>query len=99
MPEHPLKTMEDLDPKLFKLVQETQELALSDGALPRKFKLLIALALDATHGATDGVRSLAQASINAGATKEEIAETLRVTQYISGVGSIYTASRALKDIV
>ncbi len=91
--------MEDLDPKLFKLVQETQGLALSDGVLPRKFKLLIALALDATHGATDGVRSLAQAAINAGATKEEIAETLRVTQYISGVGSIYTASRALKDIV
>ncbi|MFC1991416.1 carboxymuconolactone decarboxylase family protein [Chloroflexota bacterium] len=99
MPEHPLKIMENLDPKLFKLVQETQELALSDGALPRKFKLLIALALDATHGATDGVSSLAQAAMNAGATKEEIAETLRVTQYISGVGSIYTASRALKDIV
>ncbi|MFC1977723.1 carboxymuconolactone decarboxylase family protein [Chloroflexota bacterium] len=99
MPEHPLKTMEDLDPKLFKLVQETRELALSDGALPRKFKFLIALALDATHGATDGVRSLAQAAINAGATKEEIAETLRITQYIGGIGSIYTASRALKDIV
>ncbi|MFC1943475.1 carboxymuconolactone decarboxylase family protein [Chloroflexota bacterium] len=99
MPEHPLKTIEDLDPKLFKLVQETQELALSDGVLPRKFKLLIALALDATHGTTDGVRALAQAAMNAGATKEEIAETLRVTQYVSGVGSIYTASRALKDIV
>jgi len=99
MPEHPLKTMEDLDPKLFKLVQETRELALGDGVLPRKFKLLIALALDATHGATDGVRSLAQAAINAGATKEEIAETLRITQYINGIGSIYTASRALKDIV
>ena len=99
MPEHPLKTVEDLDPKLFKLVQETQELALSDGALPRKLKLLIALALDATHGTIDGVRSLAQEAMKAGATKEEIGETLRVTQYISGVGSIYTASRALKDIV
>ncbi|MFC1873679.1 carboxymuconolactone decarboxylase family protein [Chloroflexota bacterium] len=99
MSEHPLKTMETLDPKLFTLIQETQKLALSDGALPRKFKLLVALALDAAHGATDGVRSLAQTAINAGATKDEIAETLRIAQYISGVGSIYTASRALKDIV
>ncbi len=99
MPENPLKTIENLDPKLFKLMQETRDLALGDGVLPKKYKMLIALALDATHGATDGVTSLARAAMSAGATKEEIAETLRVTQYISGVGSIYTASRALKDIV
>ncbi|MFC2010228.1 carboxymuconolactone decarboxylase family protein [Chloroflexota bacterium] len=98
MAEHPLKTVENLDPKLFSLVQETQELALGEGVLPRKTKLLIALSLDAAHGATDGVRSLAQQAMQAGATKEEIAETLRVTQYISGVGSIYTASRALKEL-
>lgn len=98
MPEHPLKTLEELDPELFGLVQETQELALSDGALPRKFKLLTALALDAAHGATEGVKSLAQAAMQAGATKEEIAEVLRVAQYISGVGSVYTASRALREL-
>jgi alkylhydroperoxidase/carboxymuconolactone decarboxylase family protein YurZ len=92
---HPLRTIEDIDPKLFNLVQETRELAFGEGVLPRKFKILIALALDAAHGATEGVTSLAQVAINAGATKEEIAETLRVTQYICGVGSIYTASRAL----
>ncbi|MFC2005252.1 carboxymuconolactone decarboxylase family protein [Chloroflexota bacterium] len=98
MPEHPLKTIENLDPKLFNLVQETRELALSEGSLPRKYKLLIALALDAAHGATDGVTSLAQQALQAGATKEEITEALRVTQFINGVGSIYTASRALKEI-
>ncbi len=99
MPEHPLKTIQNLDPKLFSLVQETQELAFSEGSLPRKYKILIALSLDAAHGATEGVKSLAQMAIQAGATKEEIAETLRVTQYVSGVGSVYTASGALKDIV
>ena len=98
MPEHPLKTIEELDPELFRIVKETQELALGDGALPRKFKLLIALALDASHGAVEGVKSLAQVALRAGATKEEIAEVLRVTQYISGVGSVYTASRALKEL-
>ena len=98
MPENPLKPLEDLDPKLMKLVEESRSLSFGEGALPVKTKLLIALALDATHGAVDGVRSLAQAATRAGATKEEIAETLRVTQFISGVGSIYTASRGLKDL-
>jgi alkylhydroperoxidase/carboxymuconolactone decarboxylase family protein YurZ len=97
MAEHPLKILETLDPELLKLVQNTQQFALGDGALPRKFKLLIALALDADHGAVEGVKALAQAAMQAGATKQEIAEALRVAQYISGVGSVYTASRALKD--
>ena len=99
MTENPLKTLERLDPELLRLVEETQQFALSDGALPRKFKLLIALALDAAHGAVEGVKSLAQAAMRAGATKEEIAEALRVAQYTSGVGSVYTASRGLKELL
>lgn len=98
MQEHPLKTLEKLDPELLRLVEETRQLAFSDGALPGKLKLLIALALDAAHGAVDGVKSLAQAAMQAGATKEEIAEALRVAQYFSGVGSVYTASRALREL-
>jgi alkylhydroperoxidase/carboxymuconolactone decarboxylase family protein YurZ len=98
MTEHPLKPIEDLDPKLFNLIEQTRQLALGDGALPRKFKLLIAIALDAAHGSVDGVASLSRVALQAGATKEEIAEALRVAQYISGVGSIYTASRALKQL-
>ena len=99
MPEHPLKIYEDLDPKLLNLVNDTQKQALADGALPRKIKLLIAMVLDAVHGATDGVQSLARQAIEAGATKEEIAEALRVAQYICGVGCVYTAARALKEVV
>jgi alkylhydroperoxidase/carboxymuconolactone decarboxylase family protein YurZ len=98
MPENPLKTLEKLDPELFKLVENTRQLALDDGALPRKFKFLIALALDASYGAVEGVKALAQAAINAGATKEEIAESVRVAQFVSGVGSVYTASRALGEL-
>lgn len=98
MAESPLKVFENLDPELLKLVEDTRQLALGEGALPRKFKLLIALALDASQGAVDGVNTLARAAINAGATKEEIGEALRVAQYICGVGSIYTAARALKEL-
>jgi alkylhydroperoxidase/carboxymuconolactone decarboxylase family protein YurZ len=98
MAEHPLKIFEKIDPELLKLVQNTNGFALAEGALPRKFKLLIAMALDATHGAVRGVRALAEQAMKAGATKEEIAETLRVTQYISGVGSVYTAADAFKEL-
>ena len=47
MSESPLKILEKLDPDLLKLVENTIKFALADGALPRKFKLLIAMALDA----------------------------------------------------
>ena len=98
MAEKPLKVFEMLDPKLLKLVENTGEFALADGALPRKFKLLIAMALDAAHGTAHGVKSLAQAAMQAGATREEIAEALRVAQYISGAGSTYTAAQGLREL-
>jgi alkylhydroperoxidase/carboxymuconolactone decarboxylase family protein YurZ len=99
MPEHPLKIYEDLDPKLLELINDTQKLALADGVLPRKIKLLIAMVLDAVHGASDGVQSLAREAIKAGATKEEIAEALQVAHYVCGVGCVYTAARALKEVL
>jgi alkylhydroperoxidase/carboxymuconolactone decarboxylase family protein YurZ len=98
MPEHPLKVFEEMDPELLKLVSETGEFALAEGALPRRFKLLIAMALDAAHGAVGGVRALAQEAMQAGATKQEIAEAVRVAQYVSGVGCVYTAAHALKEV-
>lgn len=98
MQEHPLKTLERLDPKLLKLVEEARQLAFSDGALPRKFKLLIAMALLAASGGESGVKSLAQVALQAGATKEEITEVLRVTQYTSGVGSVFTAAMGLNEL-
>jgi len=56
------------------------------------------MALDASHGAIQGVKALAQLAMQAGATKEEIAEALRVVQYISGVGSVYTAAHAFEEL-
>ncbi len=98
MAEGPLKIVEKLDMELLKNVEATQRLALEDGALPRKVKLLMAMALDASHGTVEGTRSLTQQAIKAGATKEEIMETVRVALYVSGAGSVYTAAHALKDL-
>jgi alkylhydroperoxidase/carboxymuconolactone decarboxylase family protein YurZ len=99
MAEHPLKMIEKLDLELFKNVETAQALALTEGVLSRKVKLLMAMALDASHGTVEGVKSLTQQAMKAGATKEEIMETLRVAQYISGVGCVYTAAHAFKDLL
>ncbi len=44
-------------------------------------------------------RALARQAIEAGATNEEIAETLRVAQYLSGAGCVYIAGQALKEVI
>jgi alkylhydroperoxidase/carboxymuconolactone decarboxylase family protein YurZ len=99
MAEHPLAALQKLDPELMAHLQATDPLIYGDGALPRKFKLLIAMAFDAAHGAEGGVRSLANAALQAGATKQEVTEALRVAYHLSGVGTLYTASRALRELV
>jgi len=98
MPEHPLKIFEKIDAELLKLVRTTNDFALAEGTLPRKVKFLIAMALDASEGAVEGVKTLAEQAMKAGATKEEIVETIRMAQYISGVGSVYTAARAFEEL-
>ena len=98
MPEHPLSTMMKIDQKFMDNVKSTEDMVYADGALPRKIKLLVAMAFDAAHGAASGVRSLAQSAMKAGASKEEIAEVLRVACHLSGVGSVYTASQGLREL-
>ena len=96
---NPLDIIKEHDGELFKNVTETKTMALEDGALAKKYKLLIALALDASHGTVDGVRSLAIQALDSGASKEEIMESIRVANFISGVGCVYTAANALRDIL
>ncbi len=98
MSQHPLKAFEKLDPELLKAVMESDTSTFSDGALPKKFKLLIAMALDASIGAANGVKSLTARAMAAGATREEVAEALRVTLYIRGASTIFTAGHALEEM-
>lgn len=98
MAENPLKVFEKADPDLLKLVEQSKTLAMTDGALSRKVKLLMAMALDASQGTAEGVRSLAEQAMKAGATKEEIMEAVRVAHYVCGAGSVYTAAHAFRDL-
>jgi alkylhydroperoxidase/carboxymuconolactone decarboxylase family protein YurZ len=99
MPDHPLAILRKLDPDFMRRIDDLDAAVYADGALPRKFKLLIAMAFDAADGAPGGVRHLAEEALKAGASKAEIAEALHVAFHLSGVGCLYTASFALKDIL
>jgi alkylhydroperoxidase/carboxymuconolactone decarboxylase family protein YurZ len=91
--------MDRLDPEFMAYLRGGHRLIYADGALPAKFKLLLAMAFDAAQGAESGVRALACQALAAGATRAEIAETLRVAFQLTGIGTIYTASHALKGVL
>jgi alkylhydroperoxidase/carboxymuconolactone decarboxylase family protein YurZ len=94
----PLEAMRKIDPVFMKHFSATDELTYSNGALSRKVKILMAMAFDAAHGAADGVTALARSAMKEGATKEEIAETIRVAVNLGGAGAAYTASHALNGL-
>lgn len=99
MAEHPLAALQKIDPKMMEHLKDMSELIYCSGALPKKVKLLMAMAFDAAHGADLGVKALAAAAMKEGATTNEIAEALRVAYHLAGVGTLYTASNGLKDII
>ncbi|MEZ5333781.1 MAG: carboxymuconolactone decarboxylase family protein [Methanolobus sp.] len=96
---HPLNIIQEKDSEFFKNIEACRENALSEGSIPLKYKFLIAMALDAEHGAVDGVKVLAIQAMEAGATKEEVMEAVRIANYIGGIGSVYAAANALRDIL
>jgi alkylhydroperoxidase/carboxymuconolactone decarboxylase family protein YurZ len=99
MAANPLDTLEALDPQMIRHLRDSDPLVFESGALPKKFKLLVAMAFDAAHGAENGVRALAARALQEGATKQEIAEVLRVAWHLTGAGTLYTASAGLKGLV
>jgi alkylhydroperoxidase/carboxymuconolactone decarboxylase family protein YurZ len=99
MDSDPLEVIRRLDPDFFDKIARGREYAFSDGALPAKVKYLIAMSLDAAHGASAGVEALARQAVKNGASKEEILEALRVADFVSGVGSVYTASFGLDKVL
>jgi alkylhydroperoxidase/carboxymuconolactone decarboxylase family protein YurZ len=99
MADNPLKTICEIDPVFMDHLKKTNELLYADGALPKKFKYLMAMAFDAAHGAIPGVRALAKQAIAAGAAKEELAETLRLAYHFSGIGAVYIGSQGLDGII
>lgn len=96
---NPLKTVQDLDQDLAKMMEEARESAFKPGEIDLKTKFLIAMAIDATKGTAEGVRSLADQALKNGASREEIKEVIRIVYLINGISSIYPVSIGLNGLV
>ena len=92
-----LDLMEQGAPELMKVVTGTRECILPDGALSNKTKTLMTMLCDALLGHDGGVTTIANRARAAGASEEEIAETVGVAFLMGGLPALVTGSNAFKN--
>ena len=92
-----VQALERNDPALLNQMQELQEFAGKDGALPVRIKTLMSMLGDAILGHAEGVRAIAARARAQGATEAEIAETVRMALLIAGMPGMVTATHAFKQ--
>ena len=83
-------------PELLKVVNSARESVLTDGALSLKVKTLMTMLCDALLAHPDGVANIANRARAAGATEEEIAETVGVAFLFGGMPALVTGANAFK---
>ena len=92
--------LEENAPDLMKAVSGTRDTVLVDGALSLKVKTLMTMLCDALLAHPDGVQiplaNIANRARAAGATEEEIAETIGVAFLFGGMPALVTGSNAFK---
>jgi len=82
-------------PDAMKAFSDLGRAAMADGALSRKTKELIALALGVAARCDPCIGFHAQALVKLGATRQELDETLAVATYMGGGPSLMYAARAV----
>lgn len=83
-------------PALHKEVSSVRESVLVEGALPLKVKMLMTMLCDALLAHPDGVAAIADRARAAGASEEEIAETVGVAFVMGGTPALVTGCNAFK---
>jgi AhpD family alkylhydroperoxidase len=91
-----LETLESIDPHFVRKYNRCEQKLLSDGALPAKVKILMALAVVASKQCEACTVSQMKSALNHGATKEEIMETMEVISITSGAPAVAACRDALK---
>lgn len=92
-----VEQLQENDSDYFPVVKKVVEQAMSVQALDDKTKFLIVLALDALKGAEQGVQVVARHAREAGASEQEIRETLRLAYFVSGMDVIKASCNAFKE--
>ena len=88
--------LESNAPDLIKNVMGTRDFTLQDGALSTKVKTLMTMLCDALLGHADGVANIANRARAAGATEDEIAETVAVAFLFGGMPALVTGANAFR---
>jgi alkylhydroperoxidase/carboxymuconolactone decarboxylase family protein YurZ len=91
-----IEAIAERDPEFYQAVKAVATAAMAPGALDAKTRTLITLALDAAHGAGEGVAVLAKQARDLGASEEEIREALRLAYFVAGNGVLVTSMAAYR---
>jgi len=93
-----LETLGELDSAFLKKYNLCNHRLLSDGALPAKTKILMALAVIASKQCERCAVVQMKSALKNGATKEEIMETMDVIFITSGAPAVAACRDALKQL-
>lgn len=85
-------------PDVYRGFAELSGAAFADGAIDRRTKELIALAIGVVEGCDGCIASHAQAAVRAGATREEAAEAIGVTFLMHGGPATIHGARAYSAV-
>ena len=83
-------------PDILKVSEDARGSILSDGALNNKTKTLMTMLCDALLGHDSGVATIANRARAAGASEEEIAESVGVAFLMGGLPALVTGANAFK---
>ena len=96
-----LKPLAESDEKLYAIVDETLALVHCEGALEPKYQHLLSMVADAMCHHTRGAVACAREAIEAGATKEQAIEALRIVFSAAGLPMVIenlAVYRAIQDM-
>ena len=92
------QTLAAAQPAVIETFEKFHQAAGATGALDRKIKELMALAISITHGCDDCIAHHVHDAIEAGATREEFADALGVAVLMGGGPGMIYASHAIAAV-
>ena len=92
----PQRALREAIPQAWDGFAQTHRAALGDGALPRRVKELIAVAIAVSDGCDGCLASHTRGAVRAGATREEFTEMLAVALLMNGGPATVWGPRALE---
>ncbi|MFA6710195.1 MAG: carboxymuconolactone decarboxylase family protein [Candidatus Methanomethylophilaceae archaeon] len=93
-----LKAIKELNPDFIDLLHEMDEVMVTDDALDKKTKRLMALSCVAVRMCEDCIYAQARVAKNYGATKKEILESIQVAVLIGGVPCWSVAKKGIAKL-